>query len=190
MKTEIERLFYEINKEELRKKILENGGVLVRPEILMKRQVFSLGLQEDGFYKWARLRDEGDKIKLTFKKTKGEGYAEELETEVTDFEATKNIFIELGIKPTSYQENYREIYTLNEMEISIDTWPFLEPVCELEGESEEKIIEVAKLLNLNFDKSVVHNISMIYKMKYDKWITDLPEDKQSNITFQVNNPFI
>ena len=62
MKNEIEAQFLDINKDEIRKKLEEIGAELKKPEVLMKRTVFYTG--EHSF---ARVRDEGDKIVMTYK---------------------------------------------------------------------------------------------------------------------------
>ena len=62
MHNEIEAQFLEINKDEMRQKLRAVGAKLTKPEILMKRTVFYTG--EHSF---ARVRDEGDKIVMTYK---------------------------------------------------------------------------------------------------------------------------
>jgi predicted adenylyl cyclase CyaB len=189
MKIEIEKLFWEIDEEKLREKILESGGKLIKEKTLYKRVVKSFG-EADGIYSWIRIRDEGDKVMMTLKKRKDDNsYSEEYEVEVSDFNATKNIFENSPIGINSYQENYREVYALNNCEIAIDIWPFLEPVCEIESESEEKVFETGKILDLDFEKSFNKNITSVYKMKYGKFITDLTVDKQKQFYFGAENPF-
>ncbi len=189
MKTEIEKLFYEVDKEALRKAILGIGGILVKKEFLQKRFVWSLP-QLNGRHRWMRLRDEGDKVVLTYKiKTEGE-HADEAEVVVSDFQSTKSILESVVCPPNSYQENFREIYMLNELEVAIDTWPFLDPVCEIEGESNEKIFELAKKLNLNIEKSMSSNVTTVYYQKYGKWIPEMLIEKQLQITFDSENPFL
>jgi predicted adenylyl cyclase CyaB len=188
MKTEIEILFWDIDKEDLRKKLLEVGAVLVKPEFLQKRIVYSFGMQGE-IYKWMRVRDEGDKVMINYKLRTLNEHAEEVETEVGDFESIKKILSLLGFEPNSYQENFREVWIFRDVEISIDTWPFLEPVCEIEAENENLINEVSEILNLNKKNSFNKNISSVYKMKYGKHITDLSLDDQKKITFHDQNPF-
>ena len=42
-----------------------------------------------------------------------------------------------GLKNTSTQENYREIWKNDAIEICIDTWPGLLPYIEIEGKNQE-----------------------------------------------------
>ncbi len=54
MNNEIEAQFLDIDKEDIRAKLKKFGAKLVKPEVLMKRVVFSL---DD--HRYARVRDEG-----------------------------------------------------------------------------------------------------------------------------------
>ena len=68
MQTEIEAKFPDINPDELRKKLLEAGAVLVHEERFMRRKVFDYPdsrLEKIGG--WVRVRDEGDKVTFTYK---------------------------------------------------------------------------------------------------------------------------
>jgi adenylate cyclase class 2 len=188
MKQEIEKLYWDINVDELKSRLKEVGAKMIKPEYLQKRVVFNFGNTDRG-YEWLRLREEGDITKLTYKITKKGEYAKEVETKVGNFESTRKILKLLNIKETSYQENKREIYDINNVEVTIDTWPFLNPVCEIEAETEEDLFEVEKLLDLNIEKSISQNINSIYKMIYGKYIEELEPDEQMNITFQSKNPF-
>ena len=62
MKNEIEAKFLDIDKDAIRSKLESLGATLVKPETLMRRTVFNTG--EHSF---ARVRDEGDKIVMTYK---------------------------------------------------------------------------------------------------------------------------
>ena len=62
MNNEIEAQFLDINKSAIRKQLKAIGAKLIKPEILMRRTVFFTG--EHSF---ARVRDEGDKIVMTYK---------------------------------------------------------------------------------------------------------------------------
>ena len=117
--------------------------------------------------KWIRLRTNGIKNTLTIKEIKNstvEG-TKELEIEVNSLEDTDKILEELGYKKRSIQENHRIQYILNEVEIDIDDWPMLNTFVEFEANSLEKIKEVFKMLELDFDKAITDNIQDIYLNK-------------------------
>lgn len=76
--------------------------------------------------KWIRLRTNGVKNTITVKEIIDNQVIDgtnELEVEVSDFNIANLILKELGYVPRNYQENYRIIYNLNGVQISIDTWP-------------------------------------------------------------------
>lgn len=73
-----------------------------------------------------RLRTNGVKNTITVKEIIDNQVIDgtnELEVEVSDFNIANLILKELGYVPRNYQENYRIIYNLNGVQISIDTWP-------------------------------------------------------------------
>ncbi len=68
MNIEIEKLFWDVDEVDLRRKILESGGKLIKQKTLYKRVVKSFG-EVEGIYSWIRIRDEGDKVMMTLKKS-------------------------------------------------------------------------------------------------------------------------
>lgn len=64
-------------------------------------------------------------------------------------EKTNLILEKLGYKKRSVQENKRTRYILNDVEIDIDTWPYLKTFVEFESKSKEKIYDVLKLLDID-----------------------------------------
>lgn len=67
MDIEYEATFPEVKKDVIRKKLLEAGAVLVRPEFLQKRVVFHMPVGHEIPGGWVRVRDEGDKITMSLK---------------------------------------------------------------------------------------------------------------------------
>ena len=68
MQIELEAKFLDINPEDLREKLKENGAKLIHPERLMRRKTFDYPdkrLKKIGG--WIRVRDEGDKITFSRK---------------------------------------------------------------------------------------------------------------------------
>ncbi|MFA5743114.1 MAG: CYTH domain-containing protein [Candidatus Paceibacterota bacterium] len=75
MDIEIEAKFLGIDTEKLRDLLKKNGAALVHSECLMKRNNFDYPdarLEKIGG--WVRVRDEGDKITLSYKQAGGENY--------------------------------------------------------------------------------------------------------------------
>ena len=126
---EIEVKFLDIDKEKIEARIKDLGGRNVFSS-LYKRIVFDFpDLRLDKNNSWLRLRDEGHRITLAFKKRLGvksqngkkndEGM-EEIEVEVDDFEKTANILRRIGLLEKHYVENRRTRYILADVELDID----------------------------------------------------------------------
>ena len=170
MKDEIEVKFLDIDIEDVRDRLTKAGARIDKPMRLMKRVVFDypdqhLLREQDS---WVRVRDEGDVVKLTFKKVieKEFGGATEIEVEVSSYDDTIAIFKNIGMFAFSDQENYRESWLLGDVEIVIDEWPWLNPYIEVEGPSKEAVQEVAGRLGFDWDTAVFGSISRAYRHQY------------------------
>jgi len=157
METEIEAKFIDIDKEKLCQKLIEKGAILEHPEILMRRKVYDYPdkrLNKIGG--WVRVRDEGDKITLTYKKTSERTLqgTKEISIIVNDFEKTCEFLEAIGMMEKSYQETKRERWKYKGVEITIDTWPWIPTFIELEGSNEEIVKEVARDLELDWEKAM------------------------------------
>lgn len=189
MKIETEILFYDIEKDEMRQKMMDLGAEKVYDEFLQKRVVFDFSKNAD-FFSWTRVRQEKDKVVMSYKETKKGDYAKEVEVVVSDFESTVNILSLSGVTPTSYQENYREKYTYKNSEIVIDTWPWLLPVIEVESPDEIELEEITIALGLDTEKSFKGSINNVYHLKFGKWIQELSKEKQMKFKFEETNQFL
>ena len=169
---EIEVKFLNINKKALEKKLVEIGAQKVG-DFFYKRQVFDypdLSLDKKGA--WIRLRDEGDKIQLSFKQRLGmqdntgndEGM-KEIELTVSDFETTAKFLYELGLVNKFYFENKRTRYEKDGVEFDIDEWPLLEPYLEIEADSWENIDEAIAWLDLDKSDMKKFSTTQIYALK-------------------------
>jgi len=179
--------FLNIEPEEIENKLRSIGANKVFDK-LYKRRVFDypdLRLNEKGA--WLRLRDEGDKITLTFKQRigikKDDGTAndetmKEVEVEVSDFNRTAKLLRELGLKEKFYEENRRIRYLLEDTEFEIDFWPKLEPYLEIEAPSWQKVDEAIHKLGLNPDDKKIFSTYQIYQLK------GIDEHDYQEITFE------
>ena len=148
MEKEIELRVYDIDKEELIKKIEKLNGKFIN-NYEQIRYVYDFNPVKEN--KWIRLRTDGYQTTLTIKEytsSKING-VNELEIEVSDMEKTNLILEKLGYKKRSVQENKRTRYILNDVEIDIDTWPYLKTFVEFESKSKETIYDVLKLLDID-----------------------------------------
>jgi adenylate cyclase class 2 len=186
---EYEATFSDVDKEEIRGKLKKANARLVRKEFLMKRVTFNLPSKERG--KWLRVRDEGDKITMSYKAIEGDGIESQKEIclMVDSFDQAIEFLEATGCHKRAYQENRREIWMINEVEIVIDEWPFLEPFVEIEGSNENAVKEVAKKLGFDYSKAIFSSTDVQYSAKYHV-SEDFVCNKVSRIAFGEKNPFL
>ncbi len=169
---EIEVKFLNVNKQALEKKLIEIGAKKVGGW-LYKRQVFDypdLRLDKNGA--WIRLRDEGDKIMLSFKQRLGmqgnsgnDAGMKEIEFEVGDFKEAAAFLSELGLVNKFYFENKRTRYEKDGVEFDIDEWPLLEPYLEIEAGSWEGVDKAIEWLGLDKKDMKKFSTTQIYALK-------------------------
>ncbi|MCX6759948.1 MAG: CYTH domain-containing protein, partial [Candidatus Nealsonbacteria bacterium] len=168
MDIEYEATFLNIDKDEIRDKLEKAGAELLKPEFLQKRVVFNLP-NDSKKYSWLRVRDEQDKITMSFKEIKGDKIEEQKEINLTinDFQKGVDFLETIGCVKKSYQETKREIWELDGVEICIDEWPFLEPFVEVEGKSEKDVKTVSARLGFDYSEALFCATGLIYSKKYD-----------------------
>lgn len=171
MKTEIEVKFADIDTDAIRSSLEAAGAECEQPMRLMKRALVEEPHHE-AQHAFIRIRDEGDKITLTFKRRTDKAASsidsvKELEVEVSDFDKTVELFSEAGWQYKTFQESRRETWKLDDVEVVIDEWPWLKPYIEIEGESEEAIKEVAAKLGLDWSTAIFGHIDALYAHQYE-----------------------
>jgi adenylate cyclase class 2 len=184
MQTEIEAKFIHINPDQLRQKLRQLGAVLVNPERLMRRRNFDLAPSHPQYHKgWIRVRDEGDKITLTYKQLNDRTLhgTKEINLVVSDFDSACALLEATGLTPTSYQETKRESWTLGGVEVEIDQWPWIDPFVELEGHSEDDLKSAASQLDLDWSDALHGSVEIAYQDEYD--VTEEEIDAWEEILF-------
>lgn len=164
MKNEIEAQFLDIDKEAMRVKLKEIGAKLEKPEVLMRRVVFYTG--EHSF---ARVRDEGDKIIMTYKNISDKNSilgTKEVNVEASSYDDAILFLRGCGLEIKARQETRREIWKFDEVEICIDTWPWIPTFMEVEGPTEESVWEVAKKLGFGKDQAKFGSVDTTYQRYY------------------------
>ena len=109
---------------------------------------------------------------------------------VNSFDGAVALLESIGCEKKSYQESKRELWKLDNVEIAIDTWPFLETYVEIEGSSEEIVKDIAAKLDLDYREAIFDTVNVIYKRKYGKTIDELDKEVLKNFTFNTRNPFL
>ena len=171
---EFEVKFLNIDPVKIQEKLKEIGAKKVG-DYFYKRRVFDYpDWRLDKAASWLRLRDEGERITLSFKKrlgvsthdgTTNDAGMKEIEIEVNDFDKTVMLLLELGFIEKHYVENKRIRWEKDEIEFDIDTYPELEPYLEIESTSWNKIDEAIDMLNLKNEDKKIFSTTQIYTMK-------------------------
>jgi adenylate cyclase, class 2 len=190
MDIEFEATFTNIDKDQIRTKLKKLGAELIKSEFLQKRVVFNLPKGNEIKGGWLRVRDEGDKITMSLKVVDGNKIhnQKEIYLKINDFnEATK--FLEtMGCEKKAFQENKRELWELNGVEVCIDEWPFLEPFVEVEGPSEEMVKGVSELLEFDYSTALFCAVGTLYNLKFG--ISEhIINNQIPEILFNMKNPF-
>lgn len=167
MKDEIEVKFVNIDHGSIRERLKNLGAVCEYPMRTMRRVVVHTPemSKKNAFI---RIRDEGHRTTMTYKQFDSDSVngAKEHEIGVTDFDEAVNILTRGGLKYDVYQESNRENWLLDDVEIMLDEWPWLNPYIEIEGSSESKLKDVAKRLGLNWDDAVYGGVANVYRLQY------------------------
>lgn len=165
MNLEIEATFLEINKDELRAKLKATGAKLVQPETLMRRVVFATGSK----HSFARVRDEGNRIVLTYKNHLNDTLTgtEEINVEVSNYDDTIAILKSSGLHAKSDEDSCRESWELDGVEIDIDTWPWIPSYVEIEGQTPAAVEAVAGKLGFDMKNAIIGSVDEVYKLYYD-----------------------
>lgn len=191
MKIEYEATFWPINKNDVRVRLKAAEAKLVRPEFMQKRKVFDLPTGHKIKGGWLRVRDEGDKITLSLKIVNGDKIEDQKELclKVDNFNEAVELLKFIGCDEKAYQETLREIWHLEGVEVTIDTWPFLEPLVEVEGKSKTEVKAVSGKLGFDWSQALFCSTDTIYSKKYN-----LPEKVFNMLTpliiFDMENPFL
>lgn len=167
MNSEIEAKFLDVNHDTIRTKLTTLGAKLEQPMRMMKRVVVhTQSMTEKNAF--LRIRDEGHRATVTYKQFDDDSIdgAKEYEIVVSDFESAVNIFKESGLVYDTYQESKRENWRLDDIEIMLDEWPWLNPYIEIEATSEEAVRRVAMLLDLDWSDAMFGGVANVYKHQY------------------------
>jgi len=146
---EIEVKILEIDKKQIEKKLVALGARKIFDGTM---HVLSFDFPDLRLRKkkdFLRLRTEGQKTMLTYKKKvskKRSKKAIEYEAKVSDFQKTKVLLEALGLKITFKIDKKRTEYELPNVKFAIDTYPGIPTFMEIEADSEKKVFSYAKRL--------------------------------------------
>lgn len=195
MHIEYEATFPDVDKDEIRERLKHAGATLVRPEFMQRRIVFNLPRGHEVYGAWMRVRDEGDKVTMSYKVVDNRETDRNIENQkeicltISSFDDAILMLSAIGCERKAYQETKREIWELDGVEICLDEWPYLEPFVEVEGKSEQAVKDVCAKLGFNYSEALFCSVDTLYSKKYG-----FPEEVFNNqtpvVTFRDPNPFI
>jgi len=170
MQTEIEAKWLNVSISDMRKRLETVGATLVVPERLMVRSVFDYAdkrLEKVGG--WVRVRNEGDKITLSYKQLNDRTMhgTKEVTVGVDNFENACVFLESIGLKRYALQETKRESWKIGDAEIELDTWPWIPSFVEVEAKSEAELREVASRLDLDLENALHGSVETAYQAVYD-----------------------
>lgn len=194
MQIEYEATFLNVNKDDIREKLKKADAKLIRQEFLQKRVVFNPPKGHEVEGAWLRIRDEGDKVTMSYKivhnrKNRKIEDQKEICLIIDNFKSTELLLSAIGCERKAYQESKRELWTINGVDITIDEWPHLEPFVEVEGDSEKIVKMVSEKIGFDYNKAMFCSIDTLYNKKYG--VSEYSINNETpEITFKGRNPFI
>ncbi|HEB66060.1 MAG TPA: CYTH domain-containing protein [Chloroflexi bacterium] len=151
---ELEVKYRVADLERLRERVEALGGELVQPRTFERNLRFDTpdGSLSRG-YRVLRLRRDSA-ARLTYKgpaeSRGGVRLRQEIEFEVSDFDAARHFLEALGYRVSVVYEKYRAAYRLRGVLVTLDELPYGD-FAELEGETPESIRAVGDLLGLRWE---------------------------------------
>jgi adenylate cyclase class 2 len=193
MEIEYEAVFTNIDKDVFRETLKAAGAELKRAEYMMTRSAFHLPnmpVNGEGARGWARVRDEGNKITMSVKVIDGEGIESQKESCVVidNFKQGVTLLTAVGCVEKAHQESKRELWMLDGVEVTIDTWPFLEPFVEVEGKSEASVRTVSEKLGFAWADAKFCAVDTLFSERYGISQEQI-NNNTPHLVFDMENPF-
>ncbi len=176
MNSEIEATFLNVNHDDIREKLKSLGGKCTSQLTTMKRRIYDYeDLRLDKQAAWIRVRQESDKATMTYKQRNSEEIdgMKEIEFEISDFDDACKFLEAIGLKEKASQETKREIWEYEGCEIMLDEWPWIPPIVEVEGSSEEIVRRVSEKLGFNYAEAIFDSTDGIYQKYFDITRTEI-----------------
>jgi len=175
MGKEIEAKFINVSIPDIIEKLEKISAVKVFDERLLRRCVYNLPIHDKDA--WVRVRDEIDKVTMSYKKVKAQTIdgVDEVEVIVDSFDNTRDFLKSVGLYEKAYQETKRMRYEIKDKGIvfDIDTWPGLKPWIEIEANNEETVKDYASKLGFDWKNAMFGSADLIYSKVYnisEDWI--------------------
>lgn len=170
MDQEIEAKFLNVDLDDVRAKLKQLGATCEFEMKLVRRTVMDFPdrrLQAEGA--WVRIREEIDgSIEMMLKKVASNelGQTFEQPVKVADYEAAVKFVQSLGLEIKAEEESKRELWHLDDIEIMLDEWPWVNPYIEIEAPSEQAVKDLADKLGFSWSEAKFGSVIPVYTDKY------------------------
>jgi len=183
MTTELEAKWLDVNPDSIRESLERLGAERIYPETFMRRKVFDLDNRFDAVGGWIRVRDEGSRITMSYKQLNDRSLhgTKEVTVVVDDFDRACEFLIDIGCELKSYQETKREFWKAGDVEITIDTWPWIPTFVEIEAPDERTLTTAAEELGLAMRDALHGSVETAYQKYYE--VSEEEVDGWKEITF-------
>jgi adenylate cyclase, class 2 len=139
-----------------------------------------------------RLRQD-ERIRLTYKGSalagQSVGIRQEIEFEVSSFEAARHFLEALGYQVSMVYEKYRTTYALGLVEVMLDEMPY-GSFAEIEGSSPDDILSAARFLDLDWEaRCTVSYMELFAQLKERRGlqVKHLTFDELSGLSFSAED---
>jgi adenylate cyclase class 2 len=114
---------------------------------------------------WLRVRQEADGVTMSLKIVDGDKIEnqKEIELEIDNYKQGVEFLLAIGARHKSYQETKRELWNFMNTQVTIDTWPGLQPFVEIEGDNEEVVTQAALALGFDYSKAYFGAVDVVYE---------------------------
>jgi adenylate cyclase class IV len=125
-----------------------------------------------GRHSWARVRTDGKETTITLKETYGKaGFTsmKEYEVRADGFEDAVRIMSRLTKSKVLYWENERDAYRLGDVQVTIDKWPGIPALVEIEAPTMRKVKEAYRRLGISgrfVGNTPIHKVYEMYGLDF------------------------
>ncbi len=163
MHIEVEAKFLAFDTNKLQDSLEEDGWKRIKNKQKMRRSTFDIPESPRGTF--LRVRDEGDKVTLTYKQVSSLDATgtKEIEVVVDDFDLTCALLQASSMIQATYEENIRTEYVKNSSSITMDEWPGIPPFVEIEAADVEELNSVAKKYGFEIESAIYGSVDEVYK---------------------------
>lgn len=159
MALEIEARILDVDVEALREK-LGNLGAVQYEELLMREMLFT---PPTGAGQVLRVRDDGEHVTITHKRSVDGLSREETELGAAGYAAAVALFDALGLARDLYREKHRISFHLGNAAISIDQYPGIPALAEVEAPDVASVVAACLALDLDFSAHFAGGTPEIYQ---------------------------